>query len=269
MRVRSLLNVTTRRFAVFAYDIRTGAVNASSGTPQPATARRGTNELKTGADDQDRTGDLVLTKDVLCQLSYIGPYAQPRLAVTATEGNLPRGRPNHASHRRWALQSRPNLHAHSSKPGASGGWSGRRGSNPRPTAWKAVTLPLSYSRPRARPLRAHRASAALSIGRPQRPSLFALADPSRPTNLYECLQIRAKAATPRRRAQRDLPPENSVHRLRVASKPRTGTRWEVGGEGRVRTSVATRTADLQSAAIDRSATSPIILDPISAPAATA
>ena len=28
-----------------------------------------------------------------------------------------------------------------------GNWSGRRGSNPRPTAWKAVTLPLSYSRP--------------------------------------------------------------------------------------------------------------------------
>src|SRR5262249_46275570 len=25
-------------------------------------------------------------------------------------------------------------------------WSGRRESNPRPTAWKAVTLPLSYSR---------------------------------------------------------------------------------------------------------------------------
>ena len=37
---------------------------------------------------------------------------------------------------------------------ASGGWSGRRGSNPRPTAWKAVTLPLSYSRlrgPHCRP----------------------------------------------------------------------------------------------------------------------
>jgi hypothetical protein len=31
----------------------------------------------------------------------------------------------------------------------SEGWSGRRGSNPRPTAWKAVTLPLSYSRLRA------------------------------------------------------------------------------------------------------------------------
>ena len=35
---------------------------------------------------------------------------------------------------------------------ASEGWSGRRGSNPRPTAWKAVTLPLSYSRLRATPL---------------------------------------------------------------------------------------------------------------------
>ena len=29
---------------------------------------------------------------------------------------------------------------------ATESWSGRRGSNPRPTAWKAVTLPLSYSR---------------------------------------------------------------------------------------------------------------------------
>src|SRR5277367_5905878 len=28
-------------------------------------------------------------------------------------------------------------------------WSGRRESNPRPTAWKAVTLPLSYSRKKA------------------------------------------------------------------------------------------------------------------------
>ena len=35
----------------------------------PWLARR----AKVGADDQDRTGDLVLTKDALCQLSYIGP----------------------------------------------------------------------------------------------------------------------------------------------------------------------------------------------------
>src|SRR5258708_25159383 len=50
--------------------------------------------LRYGADDQNRTGDLVLTKDALCQLSYIGL-------------------------------------------GPSRIWSGRRGSNPRPTAWKA------------------------------------------------------------------------------------------------------------------------------------
>ncbi len=32
-------------------------------------------------------------------------------------------------------------------------WSGRRGSNPRPTAWEAVTLPLSYSRSPGGPTR--------------------------------------------------------------------------------------------------------------------
>ena len=34
-----------------------------------------------------------------------------------------------------------------SRPQNASIWSGRRESNPRPTAWKAVTLPLSYSRP--------------------------------------------------------------------------------------------------------------------------
>src|SRR5581483_9925648 len=34
-------------------------------------------QTNTGADDRDRTGDLVLTKDVLCQLSYIGPRTTP------------------------------------------------------------------------------------------------------------------------------------------------------------------------------------------------
>ena len=36
-----------------------------------------------GADDRDRTGDLVLTKDVLCQLSYIGPLTLSGLRQTA------------------------------------------------------------------------------------------------------------------------------------------------------------------------------------------
>ena len=91
---------------------------------------------------------------------------------------------------------------------ASEVWSGRRGSNPRPTAWKAVTLPLSYSRLRARLLRRSRTA--------------------------------ARQAPPRR--------ANQITSTRGGRK--------IGGEGRVRTSVATRAADLQSAAIDRSATSP-------------
>ena len=37
-----------------------------------AAARGRFGRAKAGADDRDRTGDLVLTKDVLCQLSYIG-----------------------------------------------------------------------------------------------------------------------------------------------------------------------------------------------------
>src|SRR5665213_1603249 len=78
--------------------------------------------IYSGADDQNRTGDLVLTKDALCQLSYIGLGIKPY----------------------------------------GGGWSGRRGSNPRPTAWKAVTLPLSYSRLRDSPLR----SLAATAGKP-------------------------------------------------------------------------------------------------------
>ena len=96
---------------------------------------------KDGADDQNRTGDLVLTKDALCQLSYIGLRAIRLMRAPAD----PAGR------------NKP-------PPCSSEGWSGRRGSNPRPTAWKAVTLPLSYSRLRARV--ASLASSAPPLKRP-------------------------------------------------------------------------------------------------------
>src|SRR4249920_1888983 len=127
-----------------------------------------------GADVQDRTGDLVLTKDALCQLSYIGKQSQSfSLSVSV--------------------------------------WSGRRGSNPRPTAWKAVTLPLSYSR-------------------------------LRPLTL--CCSLRSLARQPKR--LRSVHPETLRRRA------------EVGGEGRTRTFEATWATDLQSAAFDRFATSPVI-----------
>ena len=64
-----------------------------------------------GADDQDRTGDLILTMDVLYQLSYIGLGDFLRASIILRNAALK----NHKS--------------------------GRRDSNPRPTAWKAVALP--------------------------------------------------------------------------------------------------------------------------------
>src|SRR4249920_4192685 len=54
---------------------------ASPSAP-PKPFRRALCRVRAGADDQDRTGDLVLTKDVLCQLSYIGLCASCRLRQT-------------------------------------------------------------------------------------------------------------------------------------------------------------------------------------------
>jgi hypothetical protein len=90
-------------------------------------------------------------------------------------------------------------------PLTSHAWSGRRDSNPRPTAWKAVTLPLSYSRVR----------------------------PRGPVNR-----------------------EPEIGR-RCSRSPITALRFPPdGGQGRIRTSVARSAADLQSAAINHSATCP-------------
>ena len=63
--------------------------------------------------DRDRTGDLFLTKEVLCQLSYKGGKTVTRPSNTSSLFLV---------------------------------WSGKRDLNPRPPAWKAGALPLSYSR---------------------------------------------------------------------------------------------------------------------------
>ena len=105
-------------------------------------------------------------------------------------------------------------------PNAAGeGWSGRRGSNPRPTAWKAVTLPLSYSRLRARWLSGH---LALRLVIP---------------------------------LDRTVPTRPASPACQLSSQMRA----KVGGEGRTRTFEAARATDLQSAAFDRFATSPIVV----------
>src|SRR5215213_6509919 len=85
-----------------------------------------------GAHDADRTRDLVLTKDVLYQLSYVG--LSTCLALPSP--------PEKCFESSWISATihalRPTLHILL--------WSGRWELNPRQPAWKAGTLPLSYAR---------------------------------------------------------------------------------------------------------------------------
>ena len=84
-----------------------------------------------GAHDADRTRDLVLTKDVLYQLSYVGHVTEIRHS---------RGIPFVVSSivsRRLPISVALRL---------TSSWSGRWELNPRQPAWKAGTLPLSYAR---------------------------------------------------------------------------------------------------------------------------
>ena len=129
--------------------------------------------------------------------------------------------------------------------GASEGWSGRRGSNPRPTAWKAVTLPLSYSR-----LRELSAPSLRRAGPPAATTQHPMHGPNSTVQARGLRPPSARRRTPRPQ-QAGLP---AVARHRVRFCPRW--RAEAGGEGRIRTSEAARATDLQSVAFDRSATSP-------------
>src|SRR5437667_9288744 len=63
----SSLITPTRPLCQSAFARRTPS-RANLPACQPSLAKR----AEVGADDQNRTGDLVLTKDALCQLSYIG-----------------------------------------------------------------------------------------------------------------------------------------------------------------------------------------------------
>jgi hypothetical protein len=72
----------------------TTSANLWLANPSPLTCRR----AKVGADVQDRTGDLVLTKDALCQLSYIGLRASClSRGASADKSALSFSRPNRES----------------------------------------------------------------------------------------------------------------------------------------------------------------------------
>ena len=95
----------------------------------------------------------------------------------------------------------------------------KRGSNPRPTAWKAVTLPLSYSRLRDSHLALTRRFGGQARRHSQTPHQQ---PPYSPSAFAFCRRdsLRAKVGSPSRSSR--------------------FTRAEAGGEGRVRTSVARR-----------------------------
>ena len=148
-----------------------------------------------------------------------------------------------------------------------GEWSGRRGSNPRPTAWKAVTLPLSYSRLRvphcaprfggqARLTHPFPACLAASAGKPASRNQIVPAprfELARPDWLCQAAFASLVLRLPSRRSP--------LTRRLLACQPslaRSSVRAKVGGEGRTRTFEAARATDLQSAAFDRFATSPAV-----------
>ncbi len=149
-------------------------------------------------------------------------------------------------------------------------WSGRRGSNPRPTAWKAVTLPLSYSRLRslrelrrgkpatctASPPPARQAGhlrgkpAILTASPPVLPASCAANPPFQPGGLVCALH---SCTTNSRQPVNRSPPGLPSRSPPLGDEPR---RTKAGGEGRIRTFEGAWPTDLQSAAFDRSATSP-------------
>ena len=161
-----------------------------------------------------------------------GRRLEPMTGLEPVTSSLPRTRSTTELHRLVPARAghcrtggRPIRRGRACSPGPSCRyWSGRRGSNPRPTAWKAVTLPLSYSRFPPRSACTRRGALARRNRRADRPR-----NRFRPGGSPCC----------------------------VTRRTRRAPRAPGGGEGRIRTSEAARATDLQSVAFDRSATSPI------------
>ena len=124
------------------------------------------------------------------------------------------------------------------------GISGRRESNPQPTAWKAVTLPLSYSRPPSS--LAHSADSRLRRGR-----LVRRFENHLPTQLKRAARLaKARSAV--------ASPSPLAGEARLAEARSRSDRAKADGEGRIRTFEGAGPTDLQSAAFDRFATSPVL-----------
>ena len=110
-----------------------------------------------------RPVELLFRHDSSCSrcdssLSFL-TRVEPMTGLEPVTSSLPRTRSTTELHRpdrekTIPAPARPGVRQDPAAPRPAGTcWSGRRGSNPRPTAWKAVTLPLSYSRASAAPHR--------------------------------------------------------------------------------------------------------------------
>ena len=188
--------------------------------PQPSRSR-----AKAGADDQNRTGDLVLTKDALCQLSYIGLRARSgfgRPVASAFVTELRADQPVTLTLARLAEARQPS--------------SGARRLE-RETGIEPATNSLEGCDSTTELLPPIRATPGdlVQVGRTSR-NCRAICRPASTLHVYQL------TATP----------SPTCHQLSRSQ------RAKVGGEGRTRTFEATRATDLQSAAFDRSATSPVV-----------
>ena len=127
-------------------------------------------------------------------------------------------------------------------------WSGRRESNPRPTAWKAVTLPLSYSRPAITVARY--SSVAPAIDSARSCCSFLLWLHVRTANIARIASARQPESLI---VDRD-PRQHHQHGERAQGHPQPlhSESWCTGEDSNLRSPLGA--ADLQSAAINHSAT---------------
>jgi hypothetical protein len=197
-----------------------------------------------GADDQNRTGDLVLTKDALCQLSYIGLRAS---RYGRRVGLIIR----HQLRQPTSSEVTAGLPAVAAN--AVSVW--RR--LERETGIEPATNSLEGCDSTTELLPPPRSRASLARASAGKPAYSISPDPAWCARHFR-LPIRpllARQATPPPLrswpANRSPPPRVAIFRNTL--------RWaKVGGEGRTRTFEAARATDLQSAAFDRFATSPTI-----------
>ena len=224
-----------------------------------------------GADDRDRTGDLVLTKDALCQLSYIGL----RLRL------LPTGFARSASS---AMLSVPLTltaarHSRAHRRGA-----GRRGPRERRRRGVRGAKPLGVNLERETGIEpATNSLEGCDSTTELLPPGFLASGGFGPRPPTRVLARRFRRLAPIARLTRfarsiSLPRFRSALRRSLQRISRSGARPpgrasdgvgaegrspsdENGGEGRIRTFEAAGATDLQSAAFDRFATSPNLRPP--------